>query len=325
MAAEPSAFQFDVDPDSAGSRLDAFLASRLQHVSRVAVRRAINEGGIQVDNRHRKPSYTLKGGEVVRGNLPQRVADTPQPEEIPLEILYEDDDLIAINKPSGMVVHPAKGHWAGTLTSALAYHFQSLSQVGGAHRPGIVHRLDRDTSGVIVVARHDQAHMALAGQFERREVEKEYFALCRGTLDRDRDWIRQPIGAHPYQREKMAIRAGHGTSREAETFVEVTERWRGYVQVSAFPKTGRTHQIRVHLAHIGCPVLCDPLYSGHRQLTMADVSSKASASSNHVLLNRLALHAKRLRLTHPSTKQPLEFHCEVPESLLGVTEHFAAR
>ncbi len=137
--------------------------------------------------------------------------------------------------------------------------------------PGIVHRLDRDTSGVIVIARDDQAHLHLSRQFEQRTVEKEYFAICRGQLDRDRDWIEQPIGPHPYRREKMAIRAEHAASRLASTFFEIDERFVGFLSARVFPKTGRTHQIRVHLAHVGCPVLCDPLYSGQRQLTQGDL------------------------------------------------------
>jgi 23S rRNA pseudouridine1911/1915/1917 synthase len=243
---------------------------------------------------------------------------------LPLEVLYEDDDLIAINKPSGMVVHPGKGHWAGTLTSALAFHFQQLSQVGGAHRPGIVHRLDRDTSGVIVVAKNDQSHLELARQFEHREVEKEYFAICRGSLDRDRDWIRQPIGLHPVQREKMAIRADHASSRTAETFFEVEQRWKGHLSFRVFPKTGRTHQIRVHLAHIGCPVICDPLYSGFRQLTWGDIHRQPPSGSEDLLIDRLALHARRLTINHPTTRVPVEFTAEVPAVLLQVVDAFSS-
>ena len=151
----------------------------------------------------------------------------PHPEEIPLDILYEDEHIIAVNKPPGMVVHPARGHWSGTLASALSFHFRQLSSVGGPTRPGIVHRLDRDTSGVMVVAKTDPMHFALAAQFEARTTEKEYFAITAGVPDRDRDFVEQPIGIHPQQREKMAIRAGHTTSREATTFYEVLERFAG--------------------------------------------------------------------------------------------------
>lgn len=320
--ANAESVEMTVEPEALGVRLDTYVASKMSRYSRTAIRTAITDGGISVDSHRRKPSYKLKGGEKIVATIQQTVAAGPKPEEIPLEILFEDAFVAVINKPSGMVVHPAKGHWAGTLTGALSYHFQHLSQVGGAHRPGIVHRLDRDTSGVIIVAKTDQAHVGLSRQFENRDVEKQYYAICRGSLDRDRDWIRKPVGVHPYQREKMAIRSGHETSREAETFFEVERRWKGYVSVKAFPKTGRTHQIRVHLAHVGCPVLCDPLYSGQRRLTAADCSSKRSASDEVVLLDRLALHAHRLTLTHPISGAALEFEAEIPAPLKQVTQHF---
>ena len=162
----------------------------------------------------------------------------PHPEEIPLDILYEDEHIIAVNKPPGMVVHPARGHWSGTLASALSFHFRQLSSVGGPTRPGIVHRLDRDTSGVMVVAKTDPMHFALAAQFENRTTEKEYFAITAGVPDRDRDLIEQPIGMHPHQREKMAIRAGHTTSREATTFYEVLERFAGFAAVQGAAQDG---------------------------------------------------------------------------------------
>ena len=319
---EPVSLQFVVDAEESGKRLDAIVAARTTQVSRTAIRRAITDGKITVDEKPCKPAYKLKGGEQIRAVIQPTVAEGPQPEKIPLDIVFEDEHMAVINKPSGMVVHPAKGHWSGTLTSALAWHFENLSQIGGANRPGIVHRLDRDTSGLIAVARTDQAHAALAKQFEQRTVEKEYYAICRGSLDRDRDWIRQPIGAHPYHREKMAVRKDHSTSREAETFIEVDQRWKGYVSVRAFPKTGRTHQIRVHLAHIGCPVVCDPLYAGHRRITAADLSEKRSASAEEVLLDRLALHARRLKLRHPTTDKELEFELDIPEPLVELTGQF---
>ena len=314
---------FVVGETHAGMRLDAFLAAKLTQFSRVAIHRAIGAGEVRVDGKQRKPSFKLRDGQSIEATITPTKADGPKAEEIPLDIIYEDDCMAVINKPTGMVVHPAKGHWSGTLTSALAFHFEQLSTVGGAQRPGIVHRLDRDTSGVIAVAKTDQAHAALAKQFEERTVEKEYYAICRGSIDRDRDWIREPIGVHPYQREKMAVRTGHPSSRHAESFFEVEQRWKGYVAVKVFPKTGRTHQIRVHLASIRCPVLCDPLYSGHRRLTAADLSEKRSASAEDVLLNRLALHAKRLKLKHPRTKETMEWESAIPASLSDVTQHFS--
>jgi 23S rRNA pseudouridine1911/1915/1917 synthase len=174
-----------------------------------------------------------------------------------------------------------------------------------------VHRLDRETSGVIVVAKTDAAHMALAAQFEARTTHKEYFAITHGVPDHDRDVIAQPIGAHPYHREKMAIRAGHSTSRPAETYFEVLERFAGFTSVKVLPKTGRTHQIRVHLAHIGCPVLCDRLYSGRSQITRRELGG----GDDEVLLDRLALHARRLEFLHPTTGAPLVIEARLPDDI----------
>jgi 23S rRNA pseudouridine1911/1915/1917 synthase len=260
----------------------------------------------------------LQPGEEVDVSLPQPAPAGPQAEAIPLDVLYEDDDLVVVNKPAGMVVHPAKGHWAGTLTGALAFHFQQLSSLGGPHRPGIVHRLDRDTSGVIVVAKTDQAHMELARQFEQRCIEKEYFAISRGAVDRDRDWIEQPVGVHPYHRERMAIRAKHGTSRAASTFYEVDERFDGFVTFRVWPKTGRTHQIRVHLDHIGCPVLCDPLYGGHKRITRGEI--RRTPHDDSLVLDRLALHARRLHLRHPASGELVEFTAPLAPDLAAALE-----
>jgi 23S rRNA pseudouridine1911/1915/1917 synthase len=239
----------------------------------------------------------------------------PHPEEIPLDILYEDEHIIAVNKPAGMVVHPARGHWSGTLASALSFHFRQLSSLGGPTRPGIVHWLDRDTSGVIVVAKTDPMHFALAAQFENRTTEKEYFAITAGVPDRDRDRVEQPIGIHPQQREKMAIRQGHSTSRDATTFYEVVERFAGFAAVRVLPKTGRTHQIRVHLAHIGCPVLCDKLYGGRSQVTAREL---VRGGGENVVLARQALHAQRIKLAHPATGESIEFVAPLPADMAKV-------
>ncbi|MCA9188508.1 MAG: RluA family pseudouridine synthase, partial [Planctomycetales bacterium] len=214
-----------VDADSNGQRLDVFLATQLPQFSRTQMRRSINGKQVLVDGQRVKASYSLSAGETVQVELPDQVAPGPLPECVPLKIIYEDQDIVAIDKPPGMVVHPARGHWTGTLASALAYHFENLSSVGGPARPGIVHRLDRDTSGVIIIAKNDAAHLNLCAQFESRTVDKCYHALVRGVPDRDADFIDAPIGAHPYQRERMAIRANHSTSREARTRYEVVERF----------------------------------------------------------------------------------------------------
>jgi 23S rRNA pseudouridine1911/1915/1917 synthase len=193
--------EFVVEASQSGWRLDAFLAQHLSDYSRVHLRRAISAGGVQVDGRGAKPAYRLKPGQRVSMVLPELPREAPRAENIPIEILYQDDWMAAVNKPPGMVVHPARGHWSGTLASALQYHLGQLSGIGGPTRPGIVHRLDRDTSGVILVARTDQAHSRLATQFEQRTIEKEYFALVSGQPELDRDLIDRPIGVHPHQRE----------------------------------------------------------------------------------------------------------------------------
>lgn len=307
-----------VPPTHADVRLDWFLAQQFPRYSRVMLRKVINAAGVKVDGVRVKAAYRLQGGQTISIVLPELIREAPQPEDIPLDILYEDDVLAAINKSPGMVVHPAKGHWAGTLTAALQFHFDRLSTTGGPTRPGIVHRLDRDTSGVLVVAKTDQAHMQLADQFENRTVEKEYFAICAGVPDRDRDLVDQPIGPHPYQREKMAIRNDHPQARVAQTFYEVQERFGGFAVVKALPKTGRTHQIRLHLASIGCPVLCDRQYGSRAVLTRGELSR--DPSDELVLLERQALHAQRLKIHHPASGEPLEFIAPLPEDLARTLE-----
>ena len=301
-----------VGDEQAGMRLDAFLAARFPLYSRVHLRRVINAAGVLVDGKRTKAAYRLSAGQRVIITLPELPREGPEPEDVPLDILYEDEHLVAINKPANMVVHPAKGHWSGTLTAALAFHFEQLSSVGGPTRPGIVHRLDRETSGVIVVAKSDRAHLALAAQFEKRTTEKEYLAIVIGKPDRDRDVIDQPIGVHPYQREKMAIRAGHATSRHAKTFYEVVERFRGFAAIKLMPKTGRTHQLRVHMTHAGCPVLCDRLYGGRSQLTLGELASNDAAD---IVLSRQALHACRLAIAHPISGDPIEFTAPLPDDM----------
>ena len=238
-----------VEESEAGMRLDAFLAQRFPEYSRVRLRQLIQLAAILVDTRPRKAAYRINTGQTVQVTFPPDDRPGPQPENVPLEVIYEDDALVALNKPAGMVVHPAKGHWSGTLTAALAYHFAQLSQLGGPSRPGIVHRLDRDTSGIMVIAKTDAAHQGLARQFEQRQVHKEYLAISRGSLDRDRDEIDQPIGMHPYQREKMAIRAHHPTSRTARTFVEVQQRFRGFVALRLPPHRSHTPDSRALVPH----------------------------------------------------------------------------
>jgi len=303
----------------AGKRLDAFLTSRIRGVSRVRVRRSIDEGAALVDGKPRKASYRLRAGETVEFVLGSTPPDGPQPEAIELSVLFEDEAIAVVDKPAGMVVHPAKGHWSGTLASALAYHFDQLSTVGGAVRPGIVHRLDRETSGVLVVAKTDEAHRRLADQFKARTVRKEYLALVLGSPDRDRDMIDHPIGDHPKHRERKALRAGHTSSREAQTFYEVEERFTGIALVRAKPKTGRTHQIRLHLTHAGFPVLGDKIYGGRTRLTVGELRTlcrdkrlATDLPDDEVLLDRQALHAHRIGFAHPTTGELVDFETPLP-------------
>lgn len=313
MTDAPARQTFAVGEADLGKRLDVFLAERLPAHSRSSVRKAIAGGGALVDGQSTKASVKLKPNQTVSFQPPELPREGPRPENIPLDVLFEDEAFVAINKPPRMVVHPAKGHWSGTLTSALAFHFQSLSTVGGTTRPGIVHRLDRDTSGVILVAKTDEAHLKLAAQFEARTVQKQYIAFTRNTIDRDRDIIQQSIGPHPYQREKMAIRAGHAASREARSELEVVQRFRGFSRFLVRPKTGRTHQIRVHLAHIGCPVVSDRLYAGHSQLTLGEITG--DRSNQQVVLDRQALHASSIAFEHPLTGASLTIEAQLPEDL----------
>lgn len=311
-----------VSPEEVGQRLDVYLATKFPLYSRVHLRRVISAGGVTVEGHGGKPSHKIRAGETISIRLPELPRSSPIPEEIPLTVIYEDEHLVAINKPPQMVVHPSRGHWSGTLTSALAFHFNNLSSIGGANRPGIVHRLDRDTTGVIVVAKSDRAHAGLTEQFESRTTEKEYFAICAGNIDRDRDQIDLPIGPHAQHREKMAIRPGHPLAKEAQTFYEVIERFDGFTAVRVLPKTGRTHQIRVHMAHVGTPVLCDKMYGSRAHITQGEIRHRRE--DDVVLLARQALHARRLKLAHPITGEMLEFIAEIPADIQGVLDELRA-
>lgn len=316
-----------VVPESADAmRIDLFLTQCCDGYSRSQIRAAVQDDAAEVDGRVIRPSFKVKSGQRIRFRLPVPLSDDTVAENIPLDILYEDDGLVVINKPAGMVVHPARGNWTGTLTSALAFRFQSLSDVGGPTRPGIVHRLDRDTSGVIVVAKNNAVHLNLAAQWHDREVQKTYIAITAGRLDRDRDRIDAPIGRHPFQRDKQAIRENHESSRPASTFYEVISRHGRVTQVKVSPKTGRTHQIRVHLAHIGCPILCDRLYAGHSTLTRSGLAKASgvpltqdsgtdSLDPAEVILQRQALHAHELTLINPQTNREMTFTAPLPEDL----------
>ena len=307
--------RWTISEADAGGRLDVFLAQHYTDVSRTFIRSQIVAGRVLVDDRRAKVAYRLHAGQLVVALPFEERPATPQAEEIPLDLLFEDEDLAVVNKSAGMVVHPAKGHWSGTLTSALSFHFQSLSTVGGPTRPGIVHRLDRDTSGVILIAKNNKAHQHLASQFEARTVQKEYWAIVQKVPDRDRDIVALPIGPHPHHREKMITGENIQRGKAAETFYEVLERLKGFALMRAVPKTGRTHQIRLHLAHIGHPVLCDKLYGSRSQISMDDLplSGGEEPASEALLLDRQALHAHKISITHPTNGVPLSFEAPLPE------------
>jgi 23S rRNA pseudouridine1911/1915/1917 synthase len=303
--------------------LDVYLAGVLPVFSRATLRRAIDAGHVRVDDAACKASLRLRAGNSVTVRQLEPPKEGPAPQNIPLSIVYEDDAIIVVDKAAGMIVHPAKGHWEGTLASALAHHFGTLSSRGGPTRPGIVHRLDRDTSGVIVVAKNDQAHDALAAQFKSRDVEKQYLAILAGVPRMDRDVIDEPIGDHPTNREKKAIHREDVNARPAVTEYEVVERFTGYSLVRARPKTGRTHQIRLHLTHIGCPVLCDRLYGGRARITELELiprdrkgqDTESNESLSQPLLERQALHAHRLAINHPTSGERMHFEAPLPADM----------
>jgi len=322
-----------VEPHEGGWRLDIYLVQRFPQYSRTLIRNAIMNGGVQVVEEdtfvsHGKPGFRLKPGQTIHFTLPEIPHHVPQPEDIPLEILYEDDYLAVINKPADMVVHPSRGHWDGTLVSALSFHFgNQLSNVRGSIRPGVVHRLDRDTTGAIIIAKDDAIHGKLARLFESRQIQKEYFAIVLGRPYLDRDMIDAPIGLHPRSKEKMRIVSADAIdAKPAQTFYEVDKRYGKWSTVRCFPKSGRTHQIRVHLAHIGHPVLCDRIYGGGKVVTQEQLLGKVpfSLSSENVegtvLLNRQALHAHRLTFIHPATERQLEIIAPLPADMQSVVD-----
>ena len=312
-----------VTADSEGSRLDRFLASVLPSHSRSQIQRLIKEGLIHVAGRETKANQPVKTGQAISIELHEPVEPVLQPEALPLPILYQDQDIIVVDKPAGMVVHPAAGHASGTLVNALLHHVDDLSGIGGEKRPGIVHRLDRGTSGLMVVAKHDTAHEELSRQFHDREVEKEYFALVWGEVQAGRR-IDAPIGRDPSNRKKMSARslqrgrhAGDPArvrrSREAVTRIIRAERLRTLTLVQVAIHTGRTHQIRVHLSAIGHPIVGDPLYGGVHRRVPGDLRAVTR-------LDRPFLHAARLVFKHPRDGRRMEFTSELPEDLQRVLD-----
>ncbi len=298
---------------SEGLRLDQYLAGQFPDYSRSNIQKVIDGGGVQVNGRVAKASYKIRNGDQVRIQPPEPVHGLPKPEDIPLQVLYEDDELALVNKPADMVVHPAKGHWSGTLVNAIAHRFgEKLSNINGNHRPGIVHRLDRDTSGVILIARDEQVHRDLSLQFELRKVFKEYVAITAGEIERDSDYIECGIAHHPHDRTKMIVSNDEEAAKPACSYYEVIERFRGFTFCRVQPRTGRTHQIRVHLASIGCPVLSDKAYGGRDSLRLSDLVPALEPERDEMLMPRQALHAFRLRFLHPKTHRWIEAEAPLP-------------
>ncbi|MDG3003398.1 RluA family pseudouridine synthase [Paludisphaera mucosa] len=309
--------EFEVKPRTDGKRIDAYLASRFIDYSRSVLQRIIEAGAVEVNGRVVRASYKIRAGDRVKLSLPPLHDTTPTAEEIPIEVVYEDEHLTVVNKPADMVTHPSRGNWRGTLVNAIQFHFDQLSTVAGEDRPGIVHRLDRDTTGLLVVVKNDLAHRRLALQFEHRTVNKEYLAIVYGVPERDSDYIERPIGFHPIVRERMAVRTIEDGGREAATFYEVVERFRGYALVRCKPRTGRTHQIRVHLASIGHPIVADKPYSGRDRLTLADLEVAGAVADDpaSLLIDRQALHAHALRFAHPMTEAAVELCAPLPPDM----------
>lgn len=304
-----------------GMRLDQYVLLHLGgDFSRTDVQRAIEAGRVTVNGRPSKPSYKVRKNDRLHVEMPEPDHDIPVPEDIPLDILYQDDWLAIINKPAGMVVHPAKGNWSGTLVNALQWHFrEQLSTSSGELRAGIVHRLDKDTSGVILVAKDDDTHRHLGHQFETRKVFKEYVAIVAGELERDSDYIEGAIKIHPYDRQRMIV-SSDPDAKPALSYYEVLEKFRGYTLVKVQPRTGRTHQIRVHLLHVGCPILADRLYGGRDQFRLADVVPGLLPGHDEVLIGRQALHAYRLRFRHPRLDRWIEAEAPLPADMRRTVE-----
>lgn len=312
-----STLAFTVPEESAGQRLDAFLAERVDGWSRSRLQRLIEDGEVLVNGQEAKPSHKLKSNDKIEAELTTLPPASFVPEEIPIEIIYEDDEFIVVNKPAGMVVHPAAGVASGTLANALAFHFKKLSVAGGEARPGIVHRLDKHTSGLLVVAKTEAAHEHLADQFRAREIFKSYVALVHGQVEKDRGEIDQSIARDPRNRTRMAVVRG---GRSALSLYHVRQRFDRFTLLDVELKTGRTHQIRVHLAWLKHPVVGDETYGGGRDNTVTDSVIRSRIAK----LNRQFLHSEKLGFRHPRTDQFMKFVAPLPTELADLLDVIAA-
>ena len=311
-------------------RVDKYLHNRFSNFSRAMLQRQIGAGGVKVNGKIVKPSFKLNPGDTIEMTLPQLPGKEIEPEDIPLNIIYEDEDMIILNKQADMVVHPARSNTRGTLVNALAFYSDRLSSGLGEFRPGIVHRLDKDTTGVMVVARNDGAQWKIAKQFERRQVRKTYLAIVHGTPELTADRISAPLGIHPRVREKYAIRPEIG--KESITFYEVVESFRGFSLLKLSPQTGRTHQIRVHLSYMKHPIVADDMYGGKLvypwQLKGVPQTRNnafggpkdADAAVEEPIISRFALHASTLEFKHPTTEEMVKFEAPLPEDMQNLLD-----
>ena len=288
-----------------GRRLDKYLQGRYPRISRTVIQRYIKQGLVSINGLPTKPSYEPAAGDVVAISLPPPPPSELIPQDIPLDIIYEDEWMLAINKQAGIVCHPAHGTQTGTVANAVAFHAERLSRGSDPFRPGIVHRLDKNTTGIMLIAKTDEAHWRIALQFERRTIRKEYSAVCEGQVTLDADVINRPLAPHPSTTQRMVLPTAppprQAMFKEAITEYRVNRRYRGYTTVDLFPKTGRTHQLRVHMSSIGHPMIGDKLYGG-RPVSEADLTGRGDTEP---IIEHQALHARRLKLMHPILEKPL--------------------
>lgn len=308
---EQGAFTLLVAHNDTGKRLDLFVTEKLSDTQRARISELIADGTIRLNGSQKKPSSKVKSGDTVSGNIPPREVHHFKPEEIPLEIIHEDEHIVVINKQPGLVVHPAPGNWDGTLVNGLLHRYPEIGTGDDDCRPGIVHRLDRDTSGVMVVARNQQTLLSLAQSFHDRHVQKEYLALVHGRIASDSGVIKAPIGRHPIDRKKMGVNSSRG--KHAETHYRVEKRFGMSTLIRCDIKTGRTHQIRVHCLSIGHPIVGDSVYQSDRKPRVhKSLESEVGILSQ---ADRQMLHAERLELLHPVTGEPMVFTAAVPEDM----------
>lgn len=303
---------FTVTPSDAKTRLDIFLLQRLPDLTRSRIKNLIEDGLVSLNDMPAKAGVKVKGGDEISITIPEPQPVKAEPEKIPLDIIYEDKDVIVINKPPGLTVHPGTGRASGTLVNALLYHCKDLSGIGGVLRPGIVHRIDKDTSGVLVVAKNDKSHQFLAKQFKEHSIKRRYLAIVSGYVKKDEGTVDLPIGRHISERKKMSVRTRKG--RRAVTHYRVLKRFPFHTLLEVILETGRTHQIRVHLSAIHHPVIGDPVYG--KGNIPSGLSQKAIALIKN--LKRQALHAETLGIIHPETKEYLEFTVPLPSDMEAV-------